>query len=290
MVTGGEESPNQQRNNSIMLNKRTRPGLLTERKNDMQHSHSQITLNRPATKPARKSAWTARLCLLAIGAAVPISSTAFAQSETTATECEKVAGAFATNFIAQDQTAGTATGDLKGALGVKILSLTGEVGNGKPVTGKAQHFWVTETGDTIYSSEVVAEFYPSASPSQPTLYALVEQEVKITGGTGRFDGASGSLKVWGGADFAAGQAVGRYSGTVCFKVPTPPKVTASSVQDGQFRFQVQAVGAREVVAETSSNMKDWEKLAAKAPVDGLAEFSEANVATQAQRFYRAKGQ
>ena len=45
-----------------------------------------------------------------------------------------------------------------------------------------------------------------------------------------------------------------------------------------------------MVAETSSNMKDWEKLAAKAPVDGLAEFSEANVATQAQRFYRAKGQ
>ncbi|MFO1497918.1 MAG: hypothetical protein U1G07_05915 [Verrucomicrobiota bacterium] len=253
-------------------------------------SHLQTLLDRPAMKRARLATWAARLCFLAIGTATPLSSIAFAQGEATSTQCENVSGAFSTNFISPDQTAGTATGDLKGALGVKILSMTGEVGNGKPVTGKAQHFWVTETGDIVFTAEVLAEFYPSASPSLPTLYALVEQQVKIVGGTGRFDGASGILKVWGGADFAAGQAVGRYSGTICFKQPTLPKVASVSVQDGQFHFQVQAVGAREVTAETSSNLRDWEKFTAKPPVNGVAEFSDPGVATQAQRFYRAKGE
>jgi hypothetical protein len=147
---------------------------------------------RAAISPARPSNWPARLCLLALGAAVPVSSIALAQAENNAaTQCEKVSGAFATNFIKQDQTAGTATGDLKGALGVNVLSITGEFGNGKPVTGKPQHFWVTETGDTIFS---------------------------------------------------------------------------------------------QVIAETSSNLKDWERLAAKPPVNSTAEFSDPRVTTQPQRF------
>ncbi|MFO1499503.1 MAG: hypothetical protein U1G07_14090 [Verrucomicrobiota bacterium] len=257
----------------------------------MTNLHPHILLDKPAIHPARRSIWFARLCLLTIGAAVPATSTSLAQAGSDASNCEKVSGAFSTDFIAQDQTAGTATGDLKGTLGVKILSMTGEVGNGKPVTGKAQHFWVTEAGDTIFTQELVAEFYPSASPSLSLLYALVEQEVKITGGTGRFEGATGVLKVWGAADFAAGQAVGRYTGTVCFKSSgAPSKVAVGGIQDGQFRFQVEASGDREVVAETSSNLKDWEKLAAKAPVNGVATFSDPSMITELQRFYRAKGE
>jgi len=149
------------------------------------------------------------------------SISAFAQSDNAAPDCVKVGGAFVTNFIAPDQTAGTATGDLKGALGVKVLAtVSGSIGNGKPVTLKVQHFWVTETGDTLFAQEAEVTAYPSTSPSQPLVYSFVyEQGVKLIGGTGKFDGATGLLKAWGGIDLDAGEVVGRYAGTVCFKAP-----------------------------------------------------------------------
>lgn len=150
-----------------------------------------------------------------------LESVVFAQSGNP--HCVKVGGAFVTNFITQDQTAGTATGDLKGALGVKVLGISGTVGNGKPVTLTVQHFWVTETGDTIFLGQAEATAYPGASPSQPLLYSAVyEQGVKIVGGTGKFDGATGSLKAWAAVDLAAGEVVGRYSGTICFGAPSKP--------------------------------------------------------------------
>jgi hypothetical protein len=142
-----------------------------------------------------------------------------------AQECVKVGGAFSTNFIADDQTAGTATGDLKGALGVKLLGLvSGTPGDGKPVVFKVQHFWVTETGDTILTEAAEVTGYPGKSPSQPLLYSFVyENGVKITGGTGKVEGATGLTKAWGSLDFGGGQAVGRYSGVICFVGPGKPK-------------------------------------------------------------------
>lgn len=138
-----------------------------------------------------------------------------------AQECMKVGGSFSTNFIAEDQTAGTATGDLKGALGVKLLGLvSGTPGDGKPVVFKVQHFWVTETGDTIFTDQAEVTGYPGKSPSQPLLYSFVyENGVKVTGGTGKFEGATGLTKAWGSLDLQAGQAVGRYSGVICFVGP-----------------------------------------------------------------------
>ena len=168
---------------------------------------------------------TSRALALAIvlNAASPWGSVALAQSANAAPHNGKVGGAFVTNFITQDQTAGTATGDLKGALGVKVLGVSGTVGNGKPVTLTVQHFWVTETGDTIFLQEAQATAYPGASPSQPLLYSAVyENGVKIVGGTGKFEGATGSLKAWAAVDLQAGEVVGRYSGTVCFKSPNKP--------------------------------------------------------------------
>jgi hypothetical protein len=139
--------------------------------------------------------------------------------------CDHVGGSFVTNFIAPDQTAGNATGDLKGALGVKLLGVvSGAVGNGKPVILKVQHFWVTETGDTILADAAELSAYPGASPSQPLLYSFVyENGVKIAGGTGKFNGASAVLKCWGAVDLGGtGEVAGRYSGTVCFKATGKP--------------------------------------------------------------------
>jgi hypothetical protein len=153
--------------------------------------------------------------------ALGMAPVAFAQSNNAKPHCTQVGGGFVTNFITQDQTAGTATGDLKGALGVKLLGVvSGAVGNGKPVVLKVQHFWVTETGDTIGSQTAEVTAYPGGSPSQPMLYSFVyEKGVEITGGTGKFEGATGLLKAWGGIDLGAGQVAGRYSGTICFKAP-----------------------------------------------------------------------
>jgi hypothetical protein len=163
-------------------------------------------------------------CAIALDVATNLGSNALAQSANAEPHSVKVGGAFVTNFIAQDQTAGTATGDLKGALGVKVLAVvSGTIGNGKPVTLKVQHFWVTESGDTIYSQEAEVTAYPGASPSQPLLYSAVyEKGVKIIGGTGKFESATGSFKAWAAIDLDAGEAVGRYSGAICFKSPTKP--------------------------------------------------------------------
>jgi hypothetical protein len=164
------------------------------------------------------------LALGCAGLILTTNSITFAQSNNAEPHCVKVSGAFVTNFIAPDQTAGTATGDLKGALGVKVLGVvSGAIGNGKPVTLKVQHFWVTETGDTLFVEEAEATAYPGTSPSQPLLYSAVyEKGVKIIGGTGKFDGATGLLKAWGAVDLGAGEVAGRYSGTICFKAPSKP--------------------------------------------------------------------
>ena len=158
-----------------------------------------------------------------IMATAPIGSVALAQSQQAEPHCTQVSGAFYTNFIAPDQTAGVATGDLKGALGVKVLAVSGTVGNGKPVILTVQHFWVTETGDTLLLEQAQVAAYPSTSPNQPLLYsAAYEKGIKIIGGTGKFDGATGLLKAWGAVDLGAGEVAGRYRAEICFKAPSKP--------------------------------------------------------------------
>lgn len=238
---------------------------------------------------AIRSTLRAAFAMLTFGTAVASGPLAFAQ----ATDCVHVGGTFTTNFTAPDQTTGTATGDLAGALGVKILAtLSGTVGDGKPVVLKVQHFWVTDTGDTIATAEAELTAYPGGSPTQPLLYSFVyEKGMKITGGTGKFDGATGSAAAWGAADLAAGKVVGRYAGTICFKPPTPaPALNVGAVENGQFQFQVSAPASGQVTAEASSNLKDWETFGTKAAVNGSAAFADANAATEPKRFYRAKSE
>ena len=74
------------------------------------------------------------------------------------------------------------------------------------------HFWVTESGDTIFVNQAQL----TAAPVAPGLFAVVTYPVSISGGTGKFQGATGKLNVIGEADFNAGQIGLRYNGNVCF--------------------------------------------------------------------------
>jgi hypothetical protein len=125
--------------------------------------------------------------------------------------CTAVGGSVMTNFGAIDQntTMGTATGDLKGAVSGTILGQPQKVGN--TVVFQVQHHWVTESGDTL-------DFEPATATTVPlsaTLFAIVTYPVHLTGGTGKFAGASGEITNIGEVDLVKG-TVFRYSGQVCF--------------------------------------------------------------------------
>ena len=126
--------------------------------------------------------------------------------------CVHVGGAVITNIgvITADRTLGVATGDLKGAVGVQI------VGQSPGISGttvlSVHHYWVTDAGDTIF----VAPALLTAFPVAPGLFAVVTYPVSITGGTGKFQGATGNLNLIGEADFNAGEVGLRYSGRICF--------------------------------------------------------------------------
>ncbi|MHB8607819.1 MAG: hypothetical protein ACYDCG_05890 [Candidatus Acidiferrales bacterium] len=128
--------------------------------------------------------------------------------------CTPVGGTIMTNLGAIDQntTMGTATGDLRGAVGAKILNSDG-------VNFLIEHHWVTEAGDTI-SFNPVTEVATPLNPTNLHIFGLtLPHPIEVTGGTGRFDGATGSIAAFGALDFGHGQTVFRYSGQVCFADP-----------------------------------------------------------------------
>jgi hypothetical protein len=127
-------------------------------------------------------------------------------------ECVHVGGGIITNVgvISADRTLGTATGDLKGAIGVQIVGQSPVI-NGTTVLS-VQHYWVTDAGDTIF----VAPAQLTAFLVAPKLFAIVTYPVSITGGTGKFQGATGNLNLIGEADFNSGEIGLRYSGRICF--------------------------------------------------------------------------
>ena len=73
--------------------------------------------------------------------------------------CKQVGGSVSTNFIDQTTTLGTATGDLRGGLGVEVVSISSGA-NGSTVFHN-RHRWVTESGDTIFTKEAAATAYPA---------------------------------------------------------------------------------------------------------------------------------
>ena len=136
--------------------------------------------------------------------------------------CQEVGGTILTNFLppancpedAQNLcTDGTATGDLKGAVGARILSISGNVFH-------VLHHWVTESGDTIFLNKADATNFTTSDPNH--VLAVYLNGIEITGGTGRFEGATGTIFSFGAADLTLGHAIFRYSGTVCFPTVKGP--------------------------------------------------------------------
>ena len=151
-------------------------------------------------------------------------SVAFAQSGSAAPHCIPVGGMIMTNLavIGQSTTLGTSTGDLKGAVAATILNVSPGA-NGTTIFS-VQHHFVTETGDTI----AIAPAQATATPVGPGLLAIVTYPVQITGGTGKFAGATGTFDNIGEVhlpnypDLTGGRTVFRYSGQVCFAAPSEP--------------------------------------------------------------------
>jgi hypothetical protein len=137
--------------------------------------------------------------------------------------CRHVGGGVLTNFLQPADCAGsfnnlctdgTATGDLRGTVGVSVLGISGNVYH-------VHHHWVTETGDTIFLSDAYLTTYPTSDPNNRVLADYLNG-VKITGGTGAFEGATGEVNsVFGAVDLSLGQLTLRYAGTVCFKSVPP---------------------------------------------------------------------
>ena len=125
--------------------------------------------------------------------------------------CLPVGGTVMTNFGAIDlnTTMGTATGDLRGAVSGTLLGPPQLVSG--TVVFHIQHHWVTESGDMLTFDPAVA----TTAPISQTLFAVITYPVHVTGGTGKFAGATGDITNIGEVDLTAG-TVFRYSGQVCF--------------------------------------------------------------------------
>jgi hypothetical protein len=140
---------------------------------------------------------------------VILTTTALSQSK----KCTPIGGAILTDLGVPDanSTMGYATGDLKGAVGVSILST--EV-NGNTLVLHVQHHWVSESGDIISLDPASA----TTTQVAPGLYAVVNYQFHINGnGTGKFAGVSGDGSAIGEADLVNGRLSFRYTGTLCSK-------------------------------------------------------------------------
>jgi hypothetical protein len=121
---------------------------------------------------------------------------------------QHVAGGILTDFIDQSHTDGIAIGDLRGSVGVEILSAI-------PNGFRVHHHWVIESGDQIFLADADLTVFPTSDPNGRALGDYLNG-VNIIGGTGRFDKASGNLGAWGAVDLSQGKLTLRYEGTICF--------------------------------------------------------------------------
>jgi len=104
-------------------------------------------------------------------------------------------------------TMGVATGDLKGAIGIQIVSASPDF-----TSITVQHHWVTENGETLNFGQATLH----GTFVAPGLLAVTEYKAHLSGGTGRFTNATGDTSYIGEIDFNTGHVVLRYSGNACF--------------------------------------------------------------------------
>jgi hypothetical protein len=143
--------------------------------------------------------------------------------------CVPVGGAFMTNLGAiggssvPSITLGRITGDLSGSVAAEILKVER---SGNNLVFTTQVHIVTDSGDFIFADQAHATVIAVPGTATP-LFAVVSYPFHITGGTGKFAGATGDLTHIGEIsvpNFASGDLSGatlilRYSGDVCFSTP-----------------------------------------------------------------------
>lgn len=140
---------------------------------------------------------------------VVLAAAALSQSK----KCTPIGGVILTDLGVPDanSTMGYATGDLKGSVGVSILSTQT---TGDTLVLNVQHHWVSESGDIISLDPATA----TTTQVAPGLYAIVTYPFHINGnGTGKFAGVWGDGTAIGEADLANGRLGLRYVGTLCSK-------------------------------------------------------------------------
>jgi hypothetical protein len=153
-----------------------------------------------------------RVFVLALIALLAIALPASAQRH----HCESVAGAIMTNFnlLPYGPEGGTnlgpAFGDLEGSVAATTISLS-------PFT--FQHYWVATNGDVINFKPAVLK--PTLINDHVIAAQWGDYRAEISGGTGRFAGATGYIEAFGLVDLQAGSVVLRYRGEVCYVDMTP---------------------------------------------------------------------
>ena len=127
-------------------------------------------------------------------------------------KCTAVGGVLFTNVnvVAGDTNMGPVYGDLKGSVAAKII---GQSSEGLTI----QHYWVTDTGDTILFKPALLK--PVLGNPLGTVVAVLYENYKsdIMGGTGKYKDAHGTLSYLGAADFIENHLVLRYKGDLCLK-------------------------------------------------------------------------
>ena len=154
------------------------------------------------------------LALLLMGAAV------LASAQTTPQNCTPLGGILFTNVAAIENriNVGVAYGDLAGTVAAAIIA--GPTMTGFPAQGRqqiqftVQHYWVTDKGEIILFKPAAAT---ADTTSKDNVVAITYDNyvATITGGTGRFANATGTVKFMGAVDFNESHLVLRYSGQLC---------------------------------------------------------------------------
>ena len=154
------------------------------------------------------------LVLLLMGAAV------LANAQSAGQTCTPVGGVLFTNVAAIENRInfGVVYGDLAGTVAAAIIA--GPETIGFPAQGRqqirftVQHYWVTDKGELILFKPAVAT---ADTTSNQNVVAITYDNyvATITGGTGRFANATGTVKFIGTVDFGENHLVLRYAGQVC---------------------------------------------------------------------------
>ncbi|HEY1494128.1 MAG TPA: hypothetical protein VGF49_06275 [Candidatus Solibacter sp.] len=149
-----------------------------------------------------------------------LTAAAFAQGQPAGQNCSPVGGVLFTNVAAIESRInfGVVYGDLAGAVAAAITS--GPETVGFPAQGRqqirftVQHYWVTEKGELIFFKPATAT---ADTTSKQNVVAITYDNYVgiVSGGTGRFVNATGTVKFMGTVDFNENHLVLRYAGEVC---------------------------------------------------------------------------